>query len=71
MPRYNRSDIEAGVFLTLDAPVDRPLKVYRRPKPTPVRYGDAQPFAEVSARLDEARTKLEKLRADLREHKRQ
>jgi hypothetical protein len=65
MPRYNRSDIEAGVFLTLDAPVDAPIKVHKR---RPVRYGDLdpQPFAEVSDRLDEARERLGKLLADLR-----
>ena len=35
------------------------------PRP-PVRYGDPQPFSEVSQRLDQVRARLEKLRTDLR-----
>ena len=68
---YDREFIKKGVFLTLDCPVDRPLKIFMRPKPKPrpVRYGE-QPFAEVSERLNEARERLAKLLADVRNARR-
>jgi len=54
VPRYLREDIHPGVYLTLDAPVDTPIRMSTRPQPPPVRYGDEPPdFSEVNDRLDE------------------
>lgn len=61
--RYDREDIRPGNFMELDAPMDAPLKMST---PRAPRYGDVQPFAEVAQKLDQARVRLEKLRADLR-----
>jgi len=77
MPRYEKSEIQKGAFITLDAtgvgpvfPKYTPAHVHRAAPPRPpVRYGDAldpPDFSAISERLDEARARLEKLRSDLR-----
>ena len=66
MPRYDRSDIRAGIFLTLDG--GPCIEAPRPPAPRPVRYGDSPPpdFGAASTNLDQIRQRIEKLRADLR-----
>jgi len=66
MPRYEKSDITRGMFLTLDAAGVEPVYIH---KPAPPSYG-SQPFAEVSAKLDAARARLDKLAKDVRDARR-
>ena len=64
--RYSKSDMKAGAYLELDCDI-------RTRVPRPPRYGDPAPdpaappdFSAISHRLDDARARLNKFRADLR-----
>ena len=73
MPRYDRSDIRPGVFITLDG--GPCIEAPRPPAPHAPRYGDppAPPetdFSEISEKLDAAKKRLAQIAQDYRNARR-